>query len=497
MKAKTLMVLGSSSSAGKSFLVTALCRIYARRGWRVMPFKAQNMSNNAAVCRGGEIGRAQAMQAFAAMVEPSVDMNPVLLKPEADALSQVILQGQVWGRLSAGEYYSRKQELWQRITQSLDRLRNEADLVIIEGAGSAAELNLKTSDVVNFAVARYAQVPCLLVGDIDRGGIFAQLLGTLWLLEEDERSLMRGFIVNKFRGDRRLFQMGIEILEQRSGIPVLGIIPFLHEHGVAAEDSADIPIGKVSPATAKLDIVIVALPRISNFDEFDALRWTPGVQLRYVSNQQELGNPDGIILPGSKSTIEDLLWLHKTGLDDKLRQCAAQGVSVVGLCGGYQMMGEIIIDEEGVEAMRGEITGLGLLEGRTIFRSQKTVTRTKARVICEHGFWIPLRDTIVEGYEIHLGESEDTHPLFEVIMRNDIVSHALDGSCSEDGRIFGSYLHGLFENDLLRQAWLMSLGLEHPLFSYHAAREQAVERLADAVSGALDMKALDAIVGVF
>ena len=271
MTAKTLMVLGTMSTAGKSLFVTGLCRLYARRGWKVVPFKAQNMSNNAAVCSGGEIGRAQAIQADAAGVIPSVQMNPILLKPEADSRSQVVVSGQVWGNYSARDYYPQKDELWGPVTRSLDVLREQADIVFIEGAGSPAELNLMESDIVNMAVARYASSPCLLIGDIDRGGVFAQLLGTYELLEPRDQALIKGFVVNKFRGDIALFQPGIDILEKRSGIPVLGVMPYLHNHGIADEDAADL-LENQTMGNGRVDIAVIWLPHISNFDDFDPLR---------------------------------------------------------------------------------------------------------------------------------------------------------------------------------------------------------------------------------
>jgi len=308
MKAKTLMVMGTSSSCGKSLLVTALCRIFSRRRLRVLPFKAQNMSNNAAVCAGGEIGRAQAEQAFACGVEPSVLMNPILLKPEANNRSQVVILGKARHALSAMDYYAQKAELWNVVRQSLDTLRGQADLVIIEGAGSPVELNLMKDDIVNLAVARYADAPCLLVGDIDRGGIFAQLLGTLWLIPEEDRRLVKGFVVNKFRGDLRLFSPGIDMLEARSGVKVFGVVPYLDLHGVADEDAVSVEEAPTMNTGEGLDIAVIHLPRISNFDDFDPLRNESQVRIRYVHSLKQLGKPDVIFLPGTKSTISDLAW---------------------------------------------------------------------------------------------------------------------------------------------------------------------------------------------
>ena len=344
MTAKVLMIQGSSSSAGKSLMVTALCRIYARRGIKIAPFKAQNMSNNAAVCSdGSEIGRAQALQAAASGIAPTSDMNPVVIKPEADSRSQIILMGRPWQTLEARSYYEKKKILWEYVTQSLDRLRETHELVIIEGAGSPVELNLKRGDIVNMAVARYAQAPVLLVGDIDRGGIFAQLLGTLWLLDPEERNLLRGFIINKFRGDLSLFDDGIQIIEQKGGIPVLGVVPYLPGLSLPDEDAVSVEVASraAQPATtSQTDIAILALPRIANFDDFDSLRAEPGVHIRHIDSLEGLGNPHAIIIPGTKSTMADLYWLRQTGLAEAVIKFANNGGEVVGICGGYQMLGQ-------------------------------------------------------------------------------------------------------------------------------------------------------------
>src|SRR5687768_9302696 len=359
MTAKVLMIQGSSSSAGKSLMVAALCRIYARRGIKVVPFKAQNMSNNAAVCAdGSEIGRAQALQAAAAKLQPSVDMNPVLIKPEADSRSQIILMGRPWQTLEAKTYYEKKEILWEHVKQSLDRLRAEYELVIIEGAGSPAELNLKRGDIVNMAVAQYANAPVLLVGDIDRGGIFAQLIGTYWLLDSEEQKLMRGFIVNKFRGDLSLFDDGIQIIEEKSGIPVLGVIPYLRGLSLPDEDAVSVEVASraARPAsTSQTDIAVLALPRIANFDDFDSLRAEPDVHIRHIESVEQLGSPAAIIIPGTKSTMADLDWLRQTGLADSIIDFAMNGGVVVGICGGYQMLGQAIYDPIHVESQNDSI----------------------------------------------------------------------------------------------------------------------------------------------
>jgi adenosylcobyric acid synthase len=380
MTARVLMIQGTSSSVGKSLLTAALCRLFARRGVRAAPFKAQNMSNNAAVCAdGAEIGRAQAVQAAAAGVAPTADMNPVLLKPEADSRSQVIVLGRHWQTLRASAFYRRKEELWPVVTAALDRLRAAYELVLIEGAGSPAELNLRALDIVNMAVARHARAPVLLAGDIDRGGIFAQLLGTLWLLEPEERALVRGLVVNKFRGDRALFADGVRILEERGGAPVLGVVPYLPALAVAEEDAVALDVDRPGPRTG-IDVAVIRLPHIANFDDFDPLRAEPGVGVRYVSSARELGAPRAVILPGTKSTIADLAWLRATGLAEAICTFVDRGGAVAGVCGGYQMLGRVIRDPEGVESPAGEVAGLGLLPVETTFAQEKATRQARGRV---------------------------------------------------------------------------------------------------------------------
>ncbi len=445
MTAKVLMVQGSSSSAGKSLLVSALCRIYARRGIQVAPFKAQNMSNNAAVCAdGSEIGRAQALQAAAAGLAPSVDMNPVLIKPEADSRSQIILMGRPWQTLEAKTYYENKNILWEHVTQALDRLRAAHDLVIIEGAGSPAELNLKRGDIVNMAVARYAIAPVLIVGDIDRGGIFAQLLGTLWLLEPKERALVRGFVVNKFRGDLSLFDDGIQIIEQKGKIPVLGVIPYLRGLSLPDEDAVSVEVASraAQPASVdQTDIAVLALPRIANFDDFDALRAEHGIHIRHVDSVNQLGKPHAIIIPGTKSTIADLEWLRQNGLAEAVTHFARGGGAVVGICGGYQMLGESIYDSYHVESKVDQVSGLGLLPITTHFLKEKATFQAQAQIHCEDGWISHLDDSIISGYEIHSGETQTQSSWLEITHRNGGRVKVPDGCVSSNGKIWGCYLH--------------------------------------------------------
>jgi adenosylcobyric acid synthase len=495
------MVQGTTSSAGKSLLVTALCRMYARRGLRVAPFKAQNMSNNAAVCAdGSEIGRAQYTQALACGIEPRAAMNPILLKPEADARSQVIVMGRPWGTLPARSYYEHRAELWKTVTSALDALRAEYDLVIAEGAGSPVELNLRDGDMVNMAVAQYAQAPVLLVGDIDRGGIFAQLLGTLWLLEPDERALVRGLLVNKFRGDLSLFADGVRILQERGGVPVLGVIPYL-DHHIPEEDAVAIERQNYRPGSpGDVDIAVVRLPRISNFDDFDPLAAEPGVGLRYVDAPHELGRPDAVIIPGTKSTLADLAWLKSQKLDGAIRQLAGQDIAIVGICGGYQMLGGRIADPQHIEGADDEAPGLGLLPVETIFIGQKSTYQTRARVCAGAGWMRELVGQVIGGYEIHVGETRGGAQTawLELVSRGGAAASGFDGAISPDGRVWGCYLHGLFANQALRRAWLMSIGWREPgsLPAAGAWQDRAFDQLADEVEAAVDRSRLDAIIGL-
>jgi adenosylcobyric acid synthase len=492
------MIQGTTSSAGKSLLVTALCRTFARRGVKVTPFKAQNMSNNAAVCAGGgEIGRAQYTQALAAGIAPTVEMNPVLLKPEADSRSQVIVMGRPWQTIAAQTYYARKQALWSQVTAALVALRDEYELVIIEGAGSPAELNLKRGDIVNMAVARYAGSPVLLVGDIDRGGVFAQLLGTLWLLEPDERALVRGLVVNKFRGDIALFYDGIDILEQRGGVPVLGVVPYLHDLGIPEEDAVAIePQNRQDAPGGGIDLAVIHLPRIANFDDFDPLSAEPGVRVRYVSDAAALGAPDAVIIPGTKSTMADLAWLRAQGLDEAIRALAGRGVAVVGICGGYQMLGQSVSDPAHVESNVGELAGLGLLPVKTTFAGEKATYQAQAKVTGSTGWLRALTGQAIGGYEIHMGRTTGAQPWLEITARGGQPANQPDGATADDGRVWGCYLHGLFANDNLRRTWLASLGWQHPTNTAPASGlDAAFDRLADHVEGALDMAQLKEIIG--
>jgi adenosylcobyric acid synthase len=502
MTAKVIVVLGTSSSVGKSLLVTGLCHLFARRGIRVAPYKAQNMSNNAAVCPdGSEIGRAQATQALACGLQPHVDMNPVLIKPEADSRSQVVVMGKAWKTLSARDYYPQKHVLWEAATSALDRLRDEYELVIVEGAGSAAELNLKEGDIVNMAIARYANAPVLLAGDIDRGGIFAQLIGTVWLLEPDERALVKGLLVNKFRGDIRLFEDGVQILEEKSEKPVLGVLPYLHDLYIPEEDAVALESPPLpSPPTplpkgdgSFIDIAIIHLPRIANFDDFDPLAAEDGIRLRYVDSVEQLGQPAALIIPGTKSTHGDLAWLRSVGLDAAIQELAANGTPVVGICGGYQMLGKSIHDPDHVEATRDSASGLNLLPIETTFAGDKATHQATAKIKNGAGWFAGIEGQEVSGYEIHMGRTQSKSPWLEINERGGESVQVLDGASSENGKIWGCYVHGLFANKNLRRAWLRSLGWQGRTASDDPFAA-SLTRLADTLEECLDMELLEKII---
>lgn len=483
--------------------MTALCRIFARQGVRVAPFKAQNMSNNAGVCAdGSEIGRAQITQAQAAGIAPTAAMNPVLLKPEANVRAQVVVMGKAWHTLNARDYYERKRVLWSYVTAALDALRAEHELIIIEGAGSPVELNLKQNDIVNMAVARYAQAPVLLVGDIDRGGIFAQLLGTLWLLPEEERQLVAGFVVNKFRGDPTLFTDGVRILEERGRVPVLGVVPWMADLAIPEEDAVVLERGAMRAARDAIEIAVIKLPRIANFDDFDPLVAEEGVNVRYVSRPEELAEVAAVIIPGTKSTMADLAWLRARGLAAAILEKAAAGASIVGICGGYQMLGRTIADPDGVESDVAAAEGLGLLAVDTLFQGAKEThpARGIVRKYVDNGHnagnWLDsLAGSELTGYEIHMGHTFSESTWVELTERRGMPVTVLDGAASADGRIWGCYLHGLFANQNLRHAWLEGLGWR-PSFAATAVMDQAFERLADHVAAAIDIDYLAQITGL-
>jgi len=446
MTARCVMVLGTTSGAGKSWLASALCRWYARQGLKVAPFKAQNMSNNARVVAGGEIGSAQYFQALAARAEPEVRMNPLLLKPERDDHSQVVLFGQVDDELTRKPWRGRSASVWPAIAKALDELRAENDVVVIEGAGSPAEINLQADDIVNLRVARHADAACLLVTDIDRGGAFAHLYGTWALLPEPDRALIRGFVLNKFRGDASLLAPAPQMLQQRTGVPTVATLPMWWQHGLPEEDGwYGHPLGGAQPEAHQRTIAVVAYPRISNLDEFQPLANLPGVRLVWARTPADLAAADWVILPGSKHTSNDLAWVRAQGLDRAIAAHAAQGRAVLGVCGGLQMLGEALIDLHGVD---GNGPGLGLLPLVTQFAPDKTVRRTRSRFSTLAGPWALLSGIEVAGYEIHHGQTAQ-HPA--MAPGRAVLPDAL-GWQNEQGNVLGVYLHGLFEDPAVLHA---------------------------------------------
>ena len=449
-----LMVQGTASGVGKTLIAAGLCRILRRMGQRVAPFKAQNMSNNSFVTpHGREIARSTAVQAEAAGIEPTQYMNPILLKPEADSRSQVVVLGKPIGSLSARDYYRRKSDLWPTVTGALARLRSEFDVIVAEGAGSPAELNLRRHDIVNMRLALHADASVLLVGDIDRGGVFAQLLGTLDLMSAQERDLVKGLVVNRFRGDPSLFKQGVDILEDRSGKPVVGVVPFVPDLAIAQEDSVGLEERRSrndSPnlQTTHIDIVVIRLPRISNFDDFDPLEREPGVRVRYVDSPGSFGRPDMVVLPGTKTTVSDLHAIQANGLAGAIVAAASAGAPVIGICGGYQMLGRLIRDPLSVESEHPIVEGLGLLPVETDFARQKRTARVRGRVIARSGPLAGAHDSPISGYEIHMGRSIGaTDAPFQITHRLDLEVDEPDGASAGDGLIIGTYLHGLFASE--------------------------------------------------
>lgn len=433
--AKAIMIQGTMSGAGKSLVSAALCRIFAQDGYKTAPFKSQNMALNSFITRDGlEMGRAQAMQAEAAGTEPSVLMNPILLKPTTDIGSQVIVNGEVIGNMSASDYFRRKKELIPEILRAYNELDKMYDVIVIEGAGSPVELNLKTDDIVNMGMAKLVNAPVILVGDIDRGGIFAQLLGTLSLLDKDELDMVKGVMVNKFRGDKSLFESGVKILEERGKKPVVGVIPYVN-CDIDDEDSLSDKLLKKD--SGLIDIAVIRLPRISNFTDFDVFSQYSDVSVRYVSKTEELGEPDMIIIPGTKSTLADMKWLRTSGLESAVKKCAFHDIPVFGICGGYQMLGRKISDPENTEG-GGEISGMGLLDTETIFRKNKTRTRITGEILSADGFFSCICGASFEGYEIHMGDTQ---------VKGNLLAYLSDGR--KDGsyqkNIAGSYVHGFFD----------------------------------------------------
>ncbi len=502
--AKALMIQGTGSGTGKSLIVTALCRIFRDMGINVAPFKAQNMALNSYITGdGGEIGRAQALQAEAARIEPAVDMNPILLKASGDMGSQVIVHGKVHATMKAREYYAFKKNAWQAVKASFKRLSGRYDLIVMEGAGSPAEINLMDVDIVNMAAAKYAKAPVILVGDIDKGGVFASLYGTVKLLGKDSRHI-KAFIINKFRGDFGILKPGLEMIKDKTGKQVIGVLPYIKNIGLPEEDG--LALQRISnfkfqiSNSVKIKIVVVRLQYISNFTDFDPFVCEPDVELVYSSNPADIENADIVIIPGSKNTIKDFMLLKETFLDKSIKRAYSKGVQIIGMCGGYQMLGRKIYDPHSVESNHKEIKGIGLLSIETNFGKNKTTCQVEAELNGEWGNGLiggPYKK--LKGYEIHMGESSGDIGLFRIkrLSRSDWL---LDGSGK--GNCWGTYLHGIFENDHFRREVINSARRKRGLppvactVRYAEIKDKAIDSLANVVRENIDLNYIKKVIGL-
>lgn len=490
MKRKAIQICGSGSGVGKSIITTALCRIFLQDGYSVTPFKSQNMSLNSFVTEeGGEIGRAQAIQAYAAKIKPSVDINPILIKPTSNTKAQVILLGKPVGNMSVYEYKNYKSLVFDRVKRSFNKLKKRYEIIVIEGAGSPAEINLKKHDLVNLKIAQLAKAAVILVGDIDKGGVFAWLVGTLQLMTAKEQRMIKGFIINKFRGDKRLLKPGINFLERYTGIKVLGVVPYFKDINIPEEDSLPQELEKkTTNLKNKIKIDVIYLPHISNFTDFDALKQEPDVSLRYIERPDKLERPDIIIIPGTKNTIEDLNYLKRSGLSKKIISIfqSHPPTILVGICGGYQMLGERIYDTKGVESKMKEIKGLGILPLITQIYPEKILSQVKARHL--------LSGMEVIGYEIHHGRSKTTanlKPIFEILQAKDRRVNKYDGTISQDRRCWGTYIHGVFDSDMFRRHFLNSarrrLGLKDLPILTNYNLDKEIDKLAHLIRSNINL----------
>lgn len=485
--AKAIMIQGTMSNAGKSLFVAALCRIFKQDGYSCAPFKSQNMALNSYITKDGlEMGRAQVVQAEAAGIEPSVLMNPILLKPTTDVGAQVIVNGEVLGNMKAADYFSYKKALIPDIMKAYNLLAEQYDIIVIEGAGSPAEINLKENDIVNMGMARLAESPVLIVGDIDRGGVFAQLLGTLMLLDEEEKSLVKGLVINKFRGDKAILQSGLDMLEERAGKPVVGVVPYIY-CDIEDEDSLSEKL-EINSQKEIIDIAVIKLPHISNFTDFDVFRQYSGVSVRYVSRVEQLKSPDMVIIPGTKSTIADLMWMRQCGIEASVKKLASNKTPIFGVCGGYQMLGNVISDTECVETeISGDIAGMGLLNMKTSFQNEKNRTRISGCFAEIDGIFSGLNGAEFEGYEIHMGVSEHNEKSLAIFSNG-----KTDGAFC--GNIYGSYVHGIFDNNDVSRRIVKALykakGLEYDetVIDRYSYKEMQYNKLADEVRASIDMK---------
>ena len=494
--AKVIMIQGTMSNAGKSLVTAGLCRVFKQDGYKVAPFKSQNMALNSFITKEGlEMGRAQVMQAEACGIEPSVNMNPILLKPTNDVGSQVIVNGEVLGNMSARDYYKKKTELIPHIMEAYNNLAKEYDIIVMEGAGSPAEINLKENDIVNMGMAKLVNSPVLLVGDIDRGGVFASIAGTLMLLEEDERKMIKGTIINKFRGDVNILKPGLDMIEEITKTPVVGVVPYM-ELDIDDEDSLSERFNNKGTVDL-IDIAVIRLPRISNFTDFNTFEYIPGVSLRYVKSVRELKDPDMIILPGTKNTMEDLKWLRESGLESQILKQAAKGKVIFGICGGYQMLGMELSDPFNVES-GGTMAGMGLLPTKTVFEKEKVRTRVSGNFNEVSGILAELSYVEFEGYEIHMGQTtydfnEEELTTIDNVNGEDIIKN--DGLYKDN--VYGSYIHGIFDKEEVSKAIVESLcihkGIDYSSIStvdIEKYKEEQYDKLAEGIRNSLDMKAI-------
>ncbi|MFA4828116.1 MAG: cobyric acid synthase [Thermodesulfovibrionales bacterium] len=506
---KSLMIQGTGSGTGKSLIVTALCRIFRDMGINVAPFKAQNMALNSYITDdGGEIGRAQALQAEAARIEPAVDMNPILLKASGDMGSQVIVHGKVHATMKAREYYAFKKNAWQAVKESFKRLSGKYELIVMEGAGSPAEINLMDVDIVNMAAAKYAKAPVILVGDIDKGGVFASLYGTVKLLGKDSRHI-KAFIINKFRGDFGILKPGLEMIKAKTGKQVIGVLPYIKDIGLPEEDGLSLGQGARGrgQGAKEIKIVVVRLQYISNFTDFDPFLCEQDVELVYSSNPADIENADIVIIPGSKNTMKDFMLLKETFLDKSIKQAYSKGVQIIGMCGGYQMLGRKIYDPQNVESSHKKINGIGLLNIETSFGKNKTTCRVEAEL---NGKWVNglmgESHKNLKGYEIHMGTSSGDIGLFKInrfpyspidrLTDSPIFDGSINGNC------WGTYLHGIFENDHFRRGIINNIRKQRGLppvactVRYAEIKDRAIDNLANVVKENIDLNYIKKVIGL-
>lgn len=506
MKAsKSIMIQGTGSSVGKSIITAGLCRVFQQAGYEVAPFKSQNMALNSFITEdGGEMGRAQVVQAEACNKKPDVRMNPILLKPTTDRKAQVILNGKVHAHMDAVEYHEYKPQLKTMVKETYDALAAENDIVVIEGAGSPAEINLRENDLVNMGMAELSDSPVLLVGDIDKGGVFASLYGTIMLMTPEERSRIKGMIINKFRGDVEILKPGLKMIEDLTQIPVLGVVPY-SVLKIEDEDSLSERFNRERERNAKIQIEVLYLPHVSNFTDFDIFEIQEDVNLRYVMRGDSIGEPDVLIIPGSKNTIEDLVYLKNAGLDEQIIRLAKKGVRIVGICGGYQILGKKIMDPHATESAIDEINGLGLLDVETIFETIKTTTQVSAITTGFSGTLAELNGSTVKGYEIHMGQTKrlSGEPLTMIQKRLGDNVQVEDGATDESGKIFGTYIHGIFDSRTFTEKFLNVIRKEKGMderaqtgLTYEDFKAGEYDKLANLLRTSLDMKQIYDIVGL-